>query len=159
MPEACGSVFEFPDSEPLIQAEFAKNIPFAMSVAESADDPDDPASAVGRTAADFRVDSFDVSYGDPQTVAVVAKRALNGVRMHYRIDGGRVREAGVSEWRGGERYGDENDDFYAELRGRVRGTRQGDDVTVWFEGRKGGRAVAASGSPTRSPATRATTCS
>ncbi len=138
-PEACGSVFEFPDSEPLIQAEFEKNIPFAMSVAESADDPDDPASAVGRTAADFRVDSFDVSYGDPQTVAVVAKRALNGVRMRYRIDGGRVREAGVSEWRGGERYGDENDVFYAELRGRVRGTRQGDDVTVWFEGRKGNR--------------------
>ena len=141
-PEACGSVFEFPDSEPLIQAEFAKNIPFAMSVAESADDPDDPASAVGRTAADFRVDSFDVSYGDPQTVAVVAKRALKGVRMRYRIDGGRVREAGVSEWRGGERYGDENDVFYAELRGRVRGTRQGDDVTVWFEGRKGNRTVA-----------------
>ena len=29
-----------------------------------------------RAAEDFRVDSFDVSYGDPQTVAVVAKRAL-----------------------------------------------------------------------------------
>ena len=46
------------------------------SVAESADDPDDPASVVGREAEDFRVDTFDVSYGDPQTVAVVAKRAL-----------------------------------------------------------------------------------
>ena len=30
----------------------------------------------GREAEDFRVDTFDVSYGDPQTVAVVAKRAL-----------------------------------------------------------------------------------
>ena len=140
-PADCGSVFEFPDSEALVQAEFQKNIPFALSVAESASDPDDPASAVGREADDFRVDSFDVSYGDPQTVAVVAKRALNGVHLHYRIDGGRTREAGVSEWRGGERYGDEGDDYYAELRGKVRGARRGDDVTVWFEGRERGRVV------------------
>ena len=49
------------------------NIPFALSVAESADDPDDPESVVGREAEDFRVDSFDVSYGDPQTVAVVGQ--------------------------------------------------------------------------------------
>ena len=73
--EDCGSGFEFPDDEELVQQEFEKNIPFALSVAESADDPDDPESVVGRTAEDFRVDSFDVSYGDPQTVAVVAKRS------------------------------------------------------------------------------------
>ena len=72
----CGSGFEFPDDEALVQAEFEKNIPFALSVAESADDPDDPESSVGREAADFVVDSFDVSYGDPQQVAVTAKRAL-----------------------------------------------------------------------------------
>ena len=77
----CGSVFEFPDDEALIQAEFEKNIPFALSVAKSANDPDDPVSVVGRTAEDFRVDSFDVSYGDPQKVAVVAKRALKAVTM------------------------------------------------------------------------------
>ena len=87
----CDSGFNFPDDEELVQAEFEKNIPFALSVAKSADDPDDPESAVGRRAEDFRVDTFDVSYGDPQTVAVVAKRALQGLRMHYRIDGGRTR--------------------------------------------------------------------
>ena len=65
-----------PTTRTLIQAEFEKNIPFALSVAESAKDPADPVSAVGRTAADFQVDTFDVSYGDPQTVAVTAKRAL-----------------------------------------------------------------------------------
>ena len=137
----CGSGFEFPDDEDLVQAEFAKNIPFALSVAKSADDPDDPESVVGREAEDFRVDTFEVSYGDPQTVAVVAKRALDDLRLNYRIDGGRTRTARVSEWEGGERYGDENDDYYAELRGQVRGADPGDDVTVWFTGeedRRGG---------------------
>ncbi len=137
--EDCGSGFEFPDDEGLVQGEFEKNIPFALSVAESADDPDDPASVVGREAENFRVDTFDVSYGDPQTVAVVAKRALRDVEMHYRIDGGRTHTADVREWRGGERYGDENDDYYAELRGNVRGADRGDDVTVWFSGEERGR--------------------
>ena len=135
----CGSGFEFPDDEQLVQGEFEKNIPFALSVAKSADDPDDPESVVGREAEDFRVDSFDVSYGDPQTVAVVAKRALDDVRLNYSIDGGRTQTVRVSEWEGGERYGDENDDYYAELRGLVRGAEPGDDVTVWFTGKDHGR--------------------
>jgi hypothetical protein len=137
--EDCGSGFEFPDDEELVQGEFKKNIPFALSVAESADDPDDPESVVGREAEDFRVDSFDVSYGDPQTVAVVAKRALDDVRMRYRIGDGRTHSVRVSEWDGGERYGDENDDYYAEFRGKVRGADPGDEVTVWFTGEEDGR--------------------
>ncbi|MGH3316612.1 MAG: M14 family metallopeptidase, partial [Nocardioidaceae bacterium] len=135
----CDSGFNFPDDEGLVQAEFEKNIPFALSVAGSADDPDDPESVVGGTAEDFRVDSFDVSYGDPQTVAVVAKRAVKNLRLRYRIDGGRVHTARVSEWRGGERYGDENDDYYAEFRGQVRGADPGDEVDVWFTGVKSRR--------------------
>jgi hypothetical protein len=134
--EDCGSGFEFPDDEELVQAEFEKNIPFALSIAESADDPDDPESVVGREAENFRVDSFEVSYGEPQTVAVVAKRELDDLRLHYRIDGGRTYTARVSEWRGGERYGDENDRYYAEYRGKVHGGFRGDDVTVWFSGEK-----------------------
>ena len=59
-------------------------------------------SVVGRTADDFRVDSFDVSYGDPQTVAVVAKRALEDLSLHYySINGGATQTADVSEWSGG----------------------------------------------------------
>ena len=56
--------------------------------------------------------------------------------MNYRINGGRTRVASTSEWRGGERYGDENDDYYAEFRGTVRGARPGDEVEVWFSGLK-----------------------
>ena len=84
--------FDFPDDENLIQAEFEKNIPFALAVAESAIDPDDPVSVVNRDAEDFRVDSFTVSYGDPQTVAVWAKRALQAKTMYYSINGGKRRD-------------------------------------------------------------------
>jgi hypothetical protein len=135
--EDCGSGFEFPDDEALVEAEFRKNIPFALAVAESASDPDDPVSVVGREAEDFRVDTFEVSYGDPQTVAVTAKRALRDLRMHYRINNGKTRTTHVSEWRGGERYGgNENERYYAEYRGEVRGTRAGDSVKVWFSAEK-----------------------
>jgi murein tripeptide amidase MpaA len=135
----CGSGFEFPDDEDLVQAEFEKNIPFALSVAESADDPDDPDSSLGLNTPNFRVDSFDVSYGDPQTVAVIAKRELRDLEMSYRINGGRVRTVAAPEWEGGERYGDENDDYYAEYRGKVRFADEGDRVQVWFSAREKGR--------------------
>jgi hypothetical protein len=133
-PADCASDFEFPDSEALVQGEFERNLPFALSVAKSAKDPDDPVSAVGRTPPEFRVDSFDVSYGDPQQVAVVAKRAIKLVTMQYRINNGFPRIAAAPEWKGGERYGNQVNDYYAERRGVVRGTRAGDRVQVWFSG-------------------------
>ncbi|RJK96538.1 zinc carboxypeptidase [Vallicoccus soli] len=138
-PDDCQSVFNFPDDEALIQAEYEKNVPFALAVARSAADPDDPVSVTGIDTPDFVVDAFEVSYGTRQPVAVTAKRALRDVVMRYRVNGrGPVYRVPVREWRGGERYGDENDDYYAELRGVVRGAREGDRVTVWFEGRERG---------------------
>ena len=131
-PADCTSVFIFPDDEDLVQAEFEKNIPFAIATAQSALDPDDPVSVVDRTTADFVVDSFDVSYGDPQTVAVTARRSQVHRRMTYRINGGRPHVTSVSEWRGGERYGDEGEVYYGEFRGRVRGADPGDTVEVRF---------------------------
>ena len=52
--------------------------------------------------------------------------------MNYRINGGRTHRVLVSEWRGGERYGDDSDVYYAEYRGTVRGADPGDSVEVWF---------------------------
>jgi hypothetical protein len=135
-PDSCDSVFNFPDSEALIQAEYKKNLPFALSVAESAQDPDDPVSSLGLTAPDFDVDTFSISYGDPQTVAVTARRALKGLKLNYSINGGHVRRTGAQEWKGGERYGDTGDTYYAEYRGVVRGAKPGDTVDVWFSGRR-----------------------
>ncbi len=135
-PDACESVFSFPDSEPLVEGEFEKNLPFALAVAESAADPGHPVSPVGRETPDFDVDAFSVSYGDPQTVAVTARRELRHLTLRYSVDGGRTHRTGVREWRGGERYGGEDDTYYAEFRGVVRGTRPGDRVRVWFTARQ-----------------------
>ncbi|WP_211254447.1 M14 family metallopeptidase [Knoellia sinensis] len=132
--EDCASGFNFPDDEGLVQTEFLKNIPFALSVAASAHDPDDPASVVGRDAAPFVMDTFEVSHGASQEVAVTAKRSLRNRNFHYRVNGGPARTAAAPEWAGGERYGDENDDYYAEFRGTVPGARAGDRVEAWFTG-------------------------
>jgi hypothetical protein len=135
-PEDCGSVFEFPDDEKLVRQEVEKNFPLALAVAASAAHPDEPVSVVGREAEDFRVDSFSVSYGDPQTVAVWAKRALTDVTLHYSVDGGTEATAPVDEWAGGERYGAEINDYYAELRGEISGVAVGSTVEVWFTGKR-----------------------
>jgi hypothetical protein len=135
-PDDCVSTFIFPDDEELIATEVAKNIPFALAVGKSALDPDEPVSVVGRSTPDFVTDPFEVSYGTKQPVATTARRALKDVKMHYAINGGRPKTVGVKEWKGGERYGDTHDDYYAELRGTVTGAKAGDRVEVWFSGRK-----------------------
>jgi hypothetical protein len=142
--EDCVSGFNFPDDERLIQAEYSKNVPFALSVAKSAADPDDPVSAVGLTAPDFAIDPFDVSYATTQDVAVTAKRAVSELRLRYSVNGGPAKSAPVNEWQGGERYGDTNNDYYAEFRGTVTGTAPGDNVEVWFTGLKLGQGLVTS---------------
>ncbi len=133
-PEDCLSVFNFPDDEELIQAEFAKNVPFALSMAKSADDPDDPESVVGRDTPNFRIDPFTASFGKRQTVSVIAKRALRDLRMHYRVEDGPTVTTAAKEWRGGERYGSEKDVYYAEYRAAVAKANPSEHVTVWFSG-------------------------
>ncbi|MCA2214823.1 M14 family metallopeptidase [Jidongwangia harbinensis] len=130
--EDCESGFNFPDDERLIQQEFEKNIPFALSVARSAKDPANPVSAVGWTAPDLQADPFEVSYGKTQPVAVLAERKLKDKKLHYRINNGAERTGAVKEWQGGERYGETHDKYFAEFRGTVRGAKPGDKVTVWF---------------------------
>ncbi|GAA2435602.1 M14 family metallopeptidase [Actinomadura vinacea] len=141
-PGDCGSIFEFPDDEKLIQAEFQKNVKFAMSVGKSAHTPDQPVSPVNRTVPDFTADKFGTSFGSTQEVAAVIRRSLGNKDLRYRINGGPVRSDGAREWRGGERFGDENDHYFAEYRGKVTGQKPGDKVEVWFEGTKDGKRVA-----------------
>ena len=132
--EDCLSGFNFPDDEELIQAEFEKNIPFAMAVASSSKDPDDPVSVVGRDTPAMVTDPFAVSHGGTQPVAVTAKRVLKNLRLQYRVNGGATKSVKTTAWNGGERYGDTHHDYYAEFRGNVTGTRPGDSVQVWFTG-------------------------
>jgi hypothetical protein len=144
-----GSGFVFPDDEQLIEAEFQRTLQFSLDAARSATDPDDPVSHLGRTTSPFYLEldgfdpqysniplvdfKFDVSYGDPQTVAVLAKKALGAVSLKYRINGGTVQTASTSEWAGGDRFGDPGKYFHI-VRGQVTGTSPGNSVEVWFTG-------------------------
>jgi murein tripeptide amidase MpaA len=147
---ASGAGFVFPDDEALVQAEFERVLPFHLGLARSAADPDDPVSPVGIAVKPFYLDqdeidpqngaqslfdfTFDVSYGDPQEVRVLAKRSLGPVRLVYRINGGRPQTQLTREWTGGERYGPGNGTHYHVMAGTVRGTAPGDTVEVRFEG-------------------------
>ncbi|MCX5408044.1 M14 family zinc carboxypeptidase [Streptomyces sp. NBC_00335] len=143
-PEDCASGFNFPDDEKLIQAEFAKNIAFALSVAESAERPDQPKSSLGLTAADFTLDPFTTSYaarGEDQEVAVTARKALKDKELNYRINGGRTHDEDLEAWKGGEVYGGDDNNWFDEYRAEVEGARPGDKVEVWFTGRDRGKQV------------------
>ncbi|MET9429208.1 M14 family zinc carboxypeptidase [Streptomyces sp. NPDC003036] len=137
-PADCASVFTFPDDEKLIQQEFAKNIPFALAVAESAARPDSPVSPTGADAPPFVPDAFTTSYaydGADQEVSVTARRSLRDKELKYRVNGGRTHDQRLEAWEGGETYGGEDNLYYDEYRAEVQDGEPGDTVEVWFTGR------------------------
>jgi Zinc carboxypeptidase len=147
---APGAGFVFPDNENLIQAEFERTLDFDLSLARSAADPANPESATGIEVEPFYLDQddidpqngqqslfdfrFNVSYGDPQEVRVLAKRSLGAVTLNYQVNGAAVQTKPTSEWGGGERYGPGTQDYYHVVKGTVTGTGPGDSVKVWFTG-------------------------
>jgi len=132
-PPGGGGTFEFPDDEALIQAEFMKNLPFALDVARSTTDPTQPSSHLGNTVQSFYVDAFSASHGDPQPVQANVQRKLGDVTMVYRIGGGAEVRVPATEWAGGERYGGTGDVYYHRVRAEVTGAPVGETVSVWFE--------------------------
>jgi murein tripeptide amidase MpaA len=144
--------FVFPDDEAQIQAEFEKTLDFSLGLARSARDVDDPRSPVGIETQPFYLDqadidpengpssmfdfTFEVSYGDPQEVRVLAQRSLGRVTAKYRINGGRTRSARTEEWTEGETYGVGAANYYRVMAGQIRGADPGDTVEVWFEARR-----------------------
>ncbi|GGR92428.1 zinc carboxypeptidase [Streptomyces aureoverticillatus] len=136
-PQDCASIFTFPDDEKLIQQEFAKNVPFALAVAETALHPDRPVSVTGIEAPDFTPDSFRTSYarGKDQEVAVTARKSVRGKELNYRINGGRTHDERLKSWKGGETYGGEDNLHFDQYRADVEHARVGDEVEVWFTGR------------------------
>lgn len=138
----CQSVFNFPDDEKLIQQEFQRNIPFALSVAETASHPDRPSSSVGIDAPDFTPATFSTSYarGADQEVSVVVRKSVRDKELKYRVNGGRVEARALRPWKGGKTYGGDDNLYFDEYRAKVRGGHPGDKVEVWFTGEtRGGR--------------------
>ncbi|MYW66473.1 zinc carboxypeptidase [Streptomyces sp. SID8379] len=144
-PSDCASVFTFPDDEKLIQDEFEKNVPFALSVAETASHPDQPSSSVGLDAPDFTPAKFTTSYarGGDQEVSVVARKSVRDKELNYRINGGRPHDEKLRAWKGGETYGGEDNLYFDAYRAKVEDADVGDKVEVWFTGRtKSGKRTA-----------------
>jgi Zinc carboxypeptidase len=150
----CGFGFEFPDDEALVQAEFERNLDFAVNVAKSAGDPDDPESHTGLdtqglylneaaidpwktnwSQSDLRV---DVSYagGSSQPVEVLAKKDLGAVTLHYTVNGGLEQTGLASPSPQGDIYGGNNayNTYYQYLRGDIGPLAEGDSVEYWFTG-------------------------
>ncbi|MFK0279021.1 M14 family zinc carboxypeptidase [Streptomyces sp. NPDC090499] len=140
----CQSVFNYPDDEKLIQDEFEKNIPFALSVAETAAHPDQPVSSVGLSAADFTPATFATSYsrGADQEVSVVVRKAIRDKELKYRVNGGRTLDMALKRWKGGETYGGDDNLYFDEYRAKVKDGDPGDKVEVWSTGEtKSGKKV------------------
>jgi hypothetical protein len=151
--EGCaGCGFVFPDDERLVQAHFERNLQFALNVAMSAQDPDDPVSHAGIDTQDFYLDvskidpwktnnpssdlDVDVSYagGSSQPVEVLAKTALGSVSLNYSINGGAVQTASTSPAPDGEVFGGNNayNVYYEYLRGNIPELSVNDNVEYWF---------------------------
>ncbi|MFD7324454.1 M14 family zinc carboxypeptidase [Streptomyces sp. NPDC059875] len=144
LPADCASVFTFPDDEKLIQAEFAKNVPFALAVAETAAHPDRPVSVTGHDAPDFTPHTFATSYarGGDQEVSVTARKSLRSKELKYRVNGGRTHTERLDAWDGGETYGGEDNLYFDQYRAEVEDAEPGDTVEVWFTARtREGRAT------------------
>ncbi|GGP68409.1 zinc carboxypeptidase [Streptomyces abikoensis] len=135
-PADCRSSFNFPDDEKLIQQEFSKNIPFALSVAESAHHADRPSSSVGLDAPDLTPHAFTASHArdGEQTVAVTARKSLTGIRAHYSVDGEPETTVPVKAWDGGDRYGGEDNLRFDQYRATLQGAHAGSTVRVRFSG-------------------------
>ena len=111
-----------------------------LDLARSAKDPANPVSHLGNKAPEFVPTTFPISYGDPQTVEVNAKKSLGRVRVYWQVNGGRVHWGPTREYQGGQRRYYDPGTYYHHLRGVVKGTKPGDTVKVWFQaGRKHGR--------------------
>ena len=123
--------FVFQDSEADVQAEFNRNVQFALDLARSANNPGRPKSHIGNVAPDFVPTTFKWGYGDPQLVEVNANRDLGPVQAHWRVNGGAEQFVLTEEYKGGERYNPPGV-YYHKLRANITGFKKGDSVEVWF---------------------------
>ena len=81
-------------------------------------------SVVGRKAPDFAPDTFWSPTATRRPWPSWPSARSRSLQLNYKIDNGKAKTAGVSEWKGGERYGDENKHYYGEFRGVVKGTKR-----------------------------------
>ena len=129
--------FVFQDSEADIQAEFEKNLAFALDLARSAKDPENPVSHL----ATWRRSSCRRRSRSPTAIRRPS-RSTRRSRSAACASTGRSTAAAstgarTGEYQGGQRRYCDPGTYYHHLRGVVTGTKPGDTVKVWFQaGRK-----------------------
>ena len=122
------SVFNFPDDEKLIQQEFAKNVPFALSVAETAAHPDQPTSSVGldRRPTSPRTPSPPPTRAAPTRRSPSSSASPCATRSSSTASTAAVRTTeALRPWKGGETYGGEDNLYFDEYRAKVEDARPG----------------------------------
>ena len=113
----CQSNFVFPDEEDKVQGVFLKNLDFALNVAVSAKDPEEPRNSDSnpstyrvKATVDIEPTPMQVSYGSAQTLEAITKKSLGSVVFSVNISGpgggGRTLTLTGVPWEGGERLGD-----------------------------------------------------
>ena len=113
----CQSNFIFPDEEDKVQGVFLKNLDFALNVAVSAKDPEEPRNSDSnpstyrvKPTVDIDPTPLSVSYGATQTIEAVTKKSLGSVVVSASISGtglpNRTFTTTATPFVGGERLGD-----------------------------------------------------
>ncbi|MDJ0782304.1 MAG: M14 family zinc carboxypeptidase [Desulfosarcinaceae bacterium] len=126
--------FEFPDDEGMVQTVFEDNLPFALAVMESAKDPAHPVSPVGIDVEESYHFPPEASWGREQAIEVLAPTIRNHLRLHYRINNGRLRHARFRPALG-ETYNRRPGLYFTNYRAMVRQQAPGDEVTYWIVSR------------------------
>ena len=114
----CQSNFIFPDEEDKVQGVFLKNLDFALNVAVSAKDPEEPRNSDSnpstyrvKPTVDIDPTPLSVSYGAAQTIEAITKKSLGSVSSSRRRSPRPARQPhrhpyGHDPFEGGERLGD-----------------------------------------------------
>lgn len=131
--------FEFPDDETMVQTVFEDNLEFALSLAESAQDPAHPVSPVGINTEDVYHTPVTDSYGSNQIIDVVARKGL-ALDLSYSINGGSAQSAAFNE-EFGDYYNETAGVYYSRYQAVIGGQQAGDNVAYQVSG--GGSHIAA----------------
>jgi zinc carboxypeptidase/Big-like domain-containing protein len=113
----CQSNFVFPDEEDKVQGVFLKNLDFALNVAVSAKDPEEPRNSDNnpstyrvKATVDIEPTPISVSYGATQTIEAITKKSLGSVVISASISGTGLPNRSLTQtmtpFDGGERLGD-----------------------------------------------------
>lgn len=119
--------FEFPDDEAMLQTVFEDNLPFALSIAQSAKDPAHPVSPMGIKVEDIYHTPLTASYGSDQMIQIMAPRESE-LTLTYGINDEDTQTATFTEQLG-RRYNETPGTYFSRFVATIPNQLAGDRVT------------------------------